>query len=185
MKIVIAGGGTAGWLTALLLTKNYPQHKVTVIESKQIGIIGTGESSTGALADIINNPLYGIDKKHFVEQCDGTAKYGIKHIGWNSDPTKHYYGPIGGSDTCDQPIDLIFNHTVANFDLDKIHLGCEHGVNIDQNTCSIYDDPAMNVWHFDTHKLGAYLSTIVDVELIDDIVTDVELKEGNVHKLHC
>jgi hypothetical protein len=185
MKIVVAGGGTAGWLTALMLTKCYPQHKVTVIESKQIGIIGTGESSTGALADIINNPIFGIDKKHFVEQCDGTAKYGIKHIGWNVDPTKHYYGPIGGSDTCDQDQDLIFNHSIANLPLDKIHLGCEHGVNIDQNTCSVYDDPALNVWHFDTHKLGAYLSTIIDAEIIDDIVTDVELDNGNVKQLHC
>ena len=167
------------------MTKAYPQHKVTVIESKQIGIIGTGESSTGALADIINNPIYGIDKKHFVEQCDGTAKYGIKHIGWNVDPTKHYYGPIGGSETCSEDQDLIFNHVIANFSLDQIHLGCEHGVNIEQNTCSVYDDPLLNVWHFDTHKLGAYLSTLIDAEIIDDIVTDVELENGNVKQLHC
>lgn len=185
MKIVIAGGGTAGWLTALLLTKHYPQHSVTVIESKQIGIIGTGESSTGALADIINNPIYGIDKKKFVEQCDGTAKYGIKHIGWNKDPSKHYYGPIGGSDTCDNKHDLIFNYAVASLPLDKRHIACEHGVNIEQNTCSVYDDPALNVWHFDTHKLGAYLRTIINAEVIDDIVTDVELEEGNVKRLHC
>lgn len=185
MKIVIAGGGTAGWLTALLLTKNYPQHNVTVIESKQIGIIGTGESSTGALADIINDPIYGIDKKHFVEQCDGTAKYGIKHIGWNQDPSKHYYGPIGGTDTCVDNHDIIFNHVVANLPLHSRHIGSEHGVNIEQNTCSIYDDPALNVWHFDTHKLGAYLSTIINAEIIDDIVTDVELEQGNVKRLHC
>lgn len=167
------------------MSKNYPQHKITVIESKQIGIIGTGESSTGALADIINNPLYGIDKKHFVEQCDGTAKYGIKHIGWNKDTTKYYYGPIGGSDTADLDTDYIFNHAVANFDLHQIHLGCEHGINIEGNTCSIYDDPALNVWHFDTHKLGAYLSSIIDAEVIDDIVEDVQIENGNIKKLHC
>ena len=42
MKIVIVGGGTAGWLAALIISKMRPIHSVTVIESSQIGIIGAG-----------------------------------------------------------------------------------------------------------------------------------------------
>ena len=51
MKIVIAGGGTAGWLSALFLAKqnlhrDEPAYDITVIESEDIPIIGAGEGST-------------------------------------------------------------------------------------------------------------------------------------------
>ena len=39
MKIVIVGGGTAGWLAALMISKIRPEHTVTCIESSKIGII--------------------------------------------------------------------------------------------------------------------------------------------------
>ena len=45
-NIVVVGGGSAGWLTALTAKKNYPKLNVTVIESKDIGILGAGEGST-------------------------------------------------------------------------------------------------------------------------------------------
>ena len=43
MNIVIVGGGTAGWLSALLLSKVHKDHTFTVIESSVIGIVGAGE----------------------------------------------------------------------------------------------------------------------------------------------
>ena len=57
MKIVIVGGGTAGWLAALLFSKITPEHNVTCIESSKIGIIGAGEGSTGTLSNIIQNRI--------------------------------------------------------------------------------------------------------------------------------
>jgi tryptophan halogenase len=51
MNIVIVGGGTAGWVTALMITHRHPNHKITVIESTKIGVIGVGESTTGMLTD--------------------------------------------------------------------------------------------------------------------------------------
>ena len=55
MKIVVCGGGTAGWLAALMIKKIQPDHDVTVIESSKIGIVGAGEGSTGFLTDIVQN----------------------------------------------------------------------------------------------------------------------------------
>ena len=46
--ILVVGGGTAGWMTAALMAKTWiPRgHKVTLLESRDIGIIGVGEGST-------------------------------------------------------------------------------------------------------------------------------------------
>ena len=60
MKICIIGGGTAGWLSALMISKAYPQHTVTVIESSKIGIIGAGEGSTSVLTSLLNNTMLDI-----------------------------------------------------------------------------------------------------------------------------
>ena len=58
-KILGLGGGTAGWLTALYCTKTFPQHEITVMESKSIGIVGVGEGSTPPLVDFLK--LLGVD----------------------------------------------------------------------------------------------------------------------------
>ena len=84
MKIVIVGGGTAGWLAALMISKVKPEHDITCIESSKIGIIGAGEGSTGSLTDIIQNETFdfGCVEQDFIKECDATLKLGIKHIGW-------------------------------------------------------------------------------------------------------
>ena len=101
MKIVIVGGGTAGWLAALFISKVKPDHQVTVIESKKIGIIGVGESSTGALVDVLANWLWAFDcdMMEFFRETGATLKYGIKHKGWTNQIDDFYYGPIDGTET--------------------------------------------------------------------------------------
>ena len=53
MEIVIAGGGTAGWLTALYAQHICPKDNITLIESEDIGILGAGEGSTPQLPWIL------------------------------------------------------------------------------------------------------------------------------------
>ena len=71
MKIVVVGGGTAGWLAALMITRIRPEHTVTVIESSKIGIIGAGEGSTGSLTNVIQNIMwdFGINEQEFITTC--------------------------------------------------------------------------------------------------------------------
>ena len=45
MKILIVGGGSAGWMTAATLESQFPQYKISLIESKNISTIGVGEST--------------------------------------------------------------------------------------------------------------------------------------------
>ena len=71
MNIVIVGGGTAGWLSALMISKTFKKkHKITIIESESIGTIGVGESSTGFLRGVVANEIYdyGCDELEFMKQ---------------------------------------------------------------------------------------------------------------------
>ena len=63
MKIVICGGGTSGWLSALLLSYLAPNNKYVLIESSSIGTIGVGEGSTGLLRDVIRCSLHDFELK--------------------------------------------------------------------------------------------------------------------------
>ena len=87
-KIVILGGGTAGWLTALITKKFYPNYDITLIESDEIGILGAGEGTVPHFPGVLE--FLGIPISDIVKECDGTIKLGIKFNNWNGD-NKFYF----------------------------------------------------------------------------------------------
>jgi tryptophan halogenase len=87
-KIVVVGGGTAGWLTALYVKRVYENYEVVVIESQDIGILGAGEGSTPHIIALFD--FIGIPFSDLVKNCDATVKNGIKFTNWNND-NKFYY----------------------------------------------------------------------------------------------
>ena len=178
MKIVIVGGGTAGWLAALMISKIRPEHSVTCIESSKIGIIGAGEGSTGSLTNIVQNEMFdfGCDEQDFIKECDATIKLGIKHIGWNKDPKKFYYGPIDGTPTSNDRCDIVFQHALGFRDQDYLHLATELGYKIHHNKNSFVQLKGNHAYHFDAHKVGQYFRKICNtVTHIDSEVEQVQL----------
>jgi tryptophan halogenase len=186
MKIVIVGGGTAGWLAALILLKTKgSDHTITMVESSNIGIIGAGEGSTGTMTNIIQNITgnYGCDEQEFISMCDVTPKLGIHHKNWTGDNSS-YIAPIDGSWTSSTPLDFIFLHTLANFGADKIHLNSDNGLLIENNkdTFLLKDGPA--AYHFDAHKVGKYFKKVCGdrVKHVDSEVKNVNLDENGFIK---
>lgn len=190
MKIVIVGGGTAGWLGALMLTRIRPEHTVTVIESSKIGIIGAGEGSTGSLTNVIQNIMwdFGIDEQEFIRETDSTIKLGIKHIGWNKDTKSHYIGPIDGSPTSGDNSDIVFQHALGYRDENLLHIATELGYKIHHNKNSFVEPAGNHAYHFDAHKVGQYFKKIsthaehIDSE-VEHVLTDSET--GYVTELKC
>lgn len=90
---VILGGGTAGWMAACLIAKHWPQHRVTVVESPDIGIIGVGEGSTPQLKAFFET--LGITESEWMPKCNATYKAGISFHGWSERPGfESYFHPF-------------------------------------------------------------------------------------------
>jgi tryptophan halogenase len=94
MKIVVLGGGTAGWLTALVVNKFFENSEVTLIESETIGILGAGEGSTPNFPSIIKE--LEINEEDFLINTKSTIKEGIDFINWKGDGDK-YLHDFGGN----------------------------------------------------------------------------------------
>ncbi|NRA80952.1 MAG: tryptophan 7-halogenase, partial [Pseudoalteromonas sp.] len=95
-KVVIAGGGTAGWITAALLNKVLGKViDITLVESAEIGTVGVGEASIPPILHL--NGALGISEKEFIKATGATIKLGIEFENWRSQGHSymHAFGEIG------------------------------------------------------------------------------------------
>ena len=93
-KVVILGGGSAGWMTAAAICSALPQGSVSVelVESDAIGIVGVGEATLPHLRQF--NDKIGIDEAEFMSATGATFKLGIEFVGW-ARPGDAYIHPFG------------------------------------------------------------------------------------------
>jgi tryptophan halogenase len=95
-RIVIVGGGTAGWMTAAALTKLLPRRvDVHLVESEAIGIVGVGEATLPHMRHF--NERMGIRESDFMSWTRGTFKLGIEFVNWGAigDSYIHPFGTFG------------------------------------------------------------------------------------------
>lgn len=82
-RIIVVGGGTAGWMAANLFAHKWADKNVqiTLVESAEIGIVGVGEGSTPTLKRFFS--MLGIEDNEWMPRCNATYKVNIKFDGWS------------------------------------------------------------------------------------------------------
>jgi tryptophan halogenase len=97
-RVVIAGGGTAGWVTAAALIKHLAGLvEITLVESDAIGTVGVGESTIPTARTF--HQLIGIDEAAFMRATQASFKLGISFENWRTigDTYFHSFGSVGRS----------------------------------------------------------------------------------------
>ena len=163
-SILIVGGGTAGWMTALYLAcKLQRKTQITLIESQQIGTIGVGEGSTPYLKQFFTD--LGIAESEWMPATDATYKSGINFEDWtNYSEYGSYFHPFF-NEFDKKPAEMFFynsglrrrgfdaNATPDNY-FTAAYIANQHRVPVPTS------DPGFDIdyaYHFDAGKLGEFL----------------------------
>jgi tryptophan halogenase len=161
-QITILGGGTAGWLSALSIAKQYPTANITLIESEDIGIIGAGEGSVPFLLDFLDKLELNIDFNELICETNGTHKIGINFENWNGDNKNYFHDFFNGSRFIKElePINYIGYLLSNNVDIDTHSISNKFALN-DKSPVGLdgfkYCSYAL---HFDAHLFANYLKKL-------------------------
>lgn len=92
-EIVIVGGGSAGWMTASILIKSFPDIKISLVESPDIPVVGVGESTLGGINEYMQ--YLGIKDEDFMVATDASYKMSIKFTDFYDVDSGYFHYPFG------------------------------------------------------------------------------------------
>jgi flavin-dependent dehydrogenase len=162
-RFLILGGGTAGWMAALLLQRAFPNASLTLLESSAIGTIGVGEGSTPALKSFFD--AVGIEEYSWMPACGATFKSGIRFDDWSRVPGfESYFHPFLTQFDRDHIRALAYNSELRRRGVD-VHahpdLYCYSAYLADRALCPVpphsFPFDVQYGYHFDANRLAAFM----------------------------
>ncbi|WP_196139858.1 tryptophan halogenase family protein [Aliikangiella sp. G2MR2-5] len=182
-SLVIAGGGSAGWMTAAMLSKLFsPAIKIILVESDAIGTVGVGEATIPAIKNF--NRMLGIDEADFLKFTKGTFKLGIQFDNWGKvgDSYMHAFGRVGNSIAASSEfsdasfIDYWLKYKQKYDSSDFWDFSLNYLASKDNKFC----DETSYAYHFDASLYAKYLRELSEkwgVERVEGKITNVKKDE--------
>lgn len=180
-RVVILGGGTAGWLAAAYLSRTLKLPNVTLVESSEIGSIGVGEGTFPTIRTTLAG--LGISEAEFLVRADATFKQGVLFDGWATGTDSYFHPfnlPVGGED------EALLPHWIA--DDSGQRLPWADAVTVQEQVIRAgrgpkrvedpdFSGPMNYAYHFDAARFADYLreiSVAAGVDRIEGTVATVE-----------
>lgn len=167
-KIVVVGGGSAGWMTAAMLIKFFPNWDISVIESPDVPTVGVGESTLLGIKNYCN--FLEIDERDFMSYTDASYKMSIKFTDFYEKDSGGFHYPFGEAwfdDTKQELEDWFFkralypgirNEEFARYYYPNAALYEQNKFSDNRHGKFGRFDPKYHVaYHFDATKFGAWL----------------------------
>lgn len=164
-KVVVAGGGSAGWCAAAALSRMLgPLLDITLVESEEIGIVGVGEATIPTIGAF--HRLLRLDERDFMRATNATFKLGIAFENWARDGDRyiHSFGEVGKS-TWLVPFHHLWLQARADGVAGDIGDYCYELQAAEANKFRTSDKERLNyAYHFDASLYGQYLRKLVEPE---------------------
>tara|TARA_R110000803_G_scaffold23331_2_gene57354 strand:+ start:2771 stop:4243 length:1473 start_codon:yes stop_codon:yes gene_type:complete len=176
MKILIVGGGSAGWMTAATLESQFPQHKISLIESKNIKTVGVGESTLGQIKNWTK--LLNIDDSNFLKEVDGSYKLSIKFTDFYKKGEAFHY-PFGNPEVHNNSATFNnwwFKKFVYPKTPNSDYADCIYPTQMAYVNKNKFNPNLEHAYHFDATKFGIWLRDKY-CKKIKHIVEDVKTIE--------
>lgn len=198
-KIVILGGGSAGWLSAANFLRYFPEKSITLVESNNVPTIGVGESTTAMMKYFINANLK-IKDRDFLPGVDGFYKMSVKFNDFYKLNDGGFYYPLASPYVHDlgelgiQAWDMVKhffaisdrNDFVASY-YPSYHLFKNNKFDENlQGQFSNFDTDLHLGYHFDANKLGIWLRDNYCLEKgLTHVIGDYAYAETNENGIQC
>ncbi len=184
-KVVIAGGGTAGWVAAMALSKHFGELlDITLVESEEIGTIGVGESTVPPI--VAFHQFLGIDEREFMRECAATFKVAIRFDDWGR-LGNWYLHPFGrhGQPTWTAEFYHFWLHARANGHKTPLGEYCYEWLAAVKGRFALRENPRINyAYHFDAALYARYLRKIAEkhgVKRLEGKIKQVRTRADDGH----
>jgi tryptophan halogenase len=183
-RVIVLGGGSAGFMAAIALKRKLPGLSVRVVRSKEIGVIGVGEGSTPPMTRFLHDYIQ-VGEKMFFETARPSWKLGLKFI-WGERPWFHYpFGPH---------LEMVPNGLtrpagfyawageMSDENAVSAMMGQDRAIPRAANGGPVLDKSVL-AYHFENERLVTFLeefATALGVETVDDSVVEVRRDQNRV-----
>lgn len=164
-KILIVGGGTAGWMVANLVASRWKDVDICLLESTEIGIIGVGEGTTPHLKFFFD--AIGVAESEWMPRCNATYKNGISFVNWSFIPGhERYFHPFPAQTDDLVTVPAFFSHISARKQGNNANAHPDHYFlesyltrkNLGPIAAESFPFSVAYGYHFDATLLGQFLA---------------------------